>query len=215
MFNRVAGSGPADNSIPLYDPTYLVDGVAYYLADEPGEIDIYAAGDPPDPDLNLFHIWNNTRYDLTGFTLRLVGTATDTLDPGTIVRGPVDAVWGDADGDGRVGLSDIFSTITVSADGKEIRVEGGLIPVDGRFTDIHLARSDNPPELAGIESSFTGVQAVPEPGSLALSGVGIVILSGYGWARRRAALALASPPPCQRTPRSSRIRSAASYRPTR
>lgn len=51
--------------------------------------------------------------------------------------------------------------------------------MDGRFTDIHLARSDDPPQPAVIDSSFSGVQAVPEPGSLALAGVGILVLLGY------------------------------------
>jgi hypothetical protein len=192
VFNRVAGSGPADNNFPLYDPDFLINGVAYFTADEPGEIVTYAAGDPRDPFLDVFHVWNNTNYNLTGFTLRLIGTATDTEDPGSVVRGPVDAVWGDVNGDGRIGLSDIFTTIRVSADGKEIRFEDGLIPVGGRFTDIHLARSDRPPEFAGVDATFTGV-AVPEPAGWALLASGLATLAVIqrtgrlaGWRRRRA-----------------------------
>jgi len=189
VFMRVPGSGQGPDNFPLYDPTYLVNGIAYYLADEPGEIDLYAAGDPRDPDLDVLHIWNNTQYALTSFTMRIIGTATDTLDPGTIVRGPVDAVFGDVDGDGKIGRSDIFSTITVSADGKEIRFEGGVIPIGGRFTDIHLASSDNPPELAGIESFFGGTLSVPEPASSTLAGIGVAALLLYRYGRhvRRAA----------------------------
>jgi hypothetical protein len=167
VFNRVEGSGQGDNNFPIYDPTFLIDGVAYFTADEPGEIISYASGDPRDPFLDVFHVWNNTQYNLTGFTLRLIGTATDTENPGSIARGPVDAVWGDVDGDSLTGASDIFATIIVSADGKEIRFEDGLIPVGGRFTDIHLAMSDHPPDFAGIDSSFTGI-LVPEPASFAL-----------------------------------------------
>jgi hypothetical protein len=174
VFNRVEGSGQGDNNFPIYDPTFLIDGVAYFTADEPGEIISYASGDPRDPFLDVFHVWNNTQYNLTGFTLRLIGTATDTENPGTIVRGPVDAVWGDVDGDSVTGLSDIFSTIIVSPDGKEIRFEDGLIPVGGRFTDIHLAMSDHPPDFAGIDCSFTGV-FVPEPATLALLLFGVAI----------------------------------------
>jgi len=185
VFNRVAGRGPADNNFPLYDPTYLVNGVACWLADEPGEVDTFATGDPRDPELDVLHVWNNTRYDLTGFTLRLIGTATDTRDPGTVVRGPVDAVWGDVDGDGRIGSSDIFGTITVSADGKEIDFRDGLIPIDGRFTDIMLAHSDHPPDFAGVDSWFAGVQSVPEPSSAVLASTGLLAIVAYASRRRR------------------------------
>lgn len=172
VFNRVEGSGQAGNNFPLYDPEFLVDGIAYFTANEPGEVVSYPAGDPPDPELDEFHVWNNTTYEITGFTLRLIGTATETRNPGTIVRGPVDAVWGDANGDTQIGLSDIFATILVSPDGKEIRFEDGLIPIGGRFTDIHLAVSDNPPDLAGIDATFTG-NLVPEPTTFVLLAVGL------------------------------------------
>jgi hypothetical protein len=185
VFNRVDGSGQGDNNFPIYDPTFLIDGVAYFTADEPGEIITYASGDPRDPFLDVFHVWNNTQYNLTGFTLRLVGTATDTANPGTIVRGPVDAVWGDVNGDAHVGVSDIFATIVVSADGKEIRFKDGVIPVGGRFTDIHLAMSDHPPDFAGIDSSFTGIM-VPEPATLALGAFGLAALAATnGKSRQR------------------------------
>ena len=176
VFNRVAGSGQGDNNFPIYDPEFLIDGVAYFTANEPGKIISYASGDPRDPFLDVFHVWNNTQYILTGFTLRLVGTATDTANPGTIVRGPVDAVWGDVNGDSNIGLSEIFSTIIESPDGKEIRFEDGVIPVGGRFTDIHLAMSDNPPDFAGIDSSFTGI-LVSEPSGFALAALGLLLLS--------------------------------------
>jgi hypothetical protein len=48
-----------------------------------------------------------------------------------------------------------------SALGKEIRFEGGVIPVGGRFTDIRMAFSDDPPGFAGIDSTFAGTLAVP------------------------------------------------------
>jgi hypothetical protein len=176
VFNRVEGSGQGDNNFPIYDPTFLIDGVAYFTADEPGEIVSYASGDPRDPFLDVFHVWNNTQYNITGFTLRLIGTATDTENPGTIVRGPVDAVWGDVNGDAVTGLSDIFATITVSSDGKEIRFEDGLLPVGGRFTDIHLAISDGPPDFVGIDSSFNGI-LVPETATFALLALALAMLS--------------------------------------
>jgi hypothetical protein len=183
VFNRVPGSGPADNNFPLYDPDFQVNGVSYWTADEPGEVVSYASGDPRDPWLDILHVWNNTHYTLTGFTLKLIGTATDSEDPGTIVRGPVDAVWGDVNGDSMVGVSDIFSTVVVSPDGKEIHFEGGLIPVGGRFTDIHLAASDHPPDFAGIDATFTGIY-VPEPGCMALLIFGAALI-GTAPPRRR------------------------------
>ena len=173
VFNRVPGSGAGPVSIPLYNPDFLINGVAYFIADEPGDVISYAAGDPRDPGLDVINFYNNTRYNLTGFTLRLVGTAPVTADPATIVRGPVDAVFGDVNGDGKVGVSDYFATVVVSADGKEIRFENGVIPVGGRFTDIHLAVADNPPFYAAIDSSFTG-NAVPEPATALLGGMALV-----------------------------------------
>ena len=173
VFNRVAGSGAGPLSLPFYNPGFLINGVAYFLTDEPGEIVSYASGDPRDPGLDIVNFYNNTNYNITGFTLRLVGTAPVTDDPGTIVRGPVDAVFGDVNGDGQVGVSDYFATVIVSDDGKEIRFENGLIPVGGRFTDIHLAFATDPPFYAAIDASFTGY-AVPEPGT-ALTGAGALL----------------------------------------
>jgi hypothetical protein len=181
VFNRVAGSGPADKNFPIYDPEFTVNGIAYWLADEPGEVVSYVAGDPRDPWLDILHIWNNTQYRITGFTLKLIGTGTDTEDPGTIVRGPVDAVFGDVNGDSLAGVSDIFPTITVSSDGKEIRFEDGFIPVGGRFTDIHLAMSDHPADLAAIDATFTGI-FVPEPSTISLAAIAMA----FAWTHRRA-----------------------------
>lgn len=175
VFNRVPGRGGSANIFPIYDPIFLINGVAYSVADDPGEIVPYSSGDPRDPFLDEFFFWNNTRYDITGFILTLVGTSPVTDDPARIVRGPVDAVWGDVNGDGQIGLSDIFATIVVSADGKQIRFENGILPVGGRFTDIHLAVSDNPPFFAAIDSSFTG-NAIPEPHTLLLTGVSLSLL---------------------------------------
>jgi hypothetical protein len=87
----------------------------------------------------------------------------------------VDATWGDVDGDGQVGISDIFSSITASPDGKVIHFSGGLIPPGGRFTDIHLAVSDSPPFLAGVDSSVEGVLA-PEPHTFVLGACSLIAL---------------------------------------
>jgi hypothetical protein len=186
VFNRVAGSGPADNNFPIYDPEFLINGVAYFTAQHPGDVTTYAAGDPRDPFLDVFHVWNNTQYDITGFTLTLIGTATETENPGSVVRGPVDAIWGDVNNDGFVGLSDIFGSITVSPDGKTISFSGGVIPVGGRFTDVHLARSDNPPDFAGIDSTFSGILTPEPPAWVLLFAAGLVVLTVVRRAHRLA-----------------------------
>jgi PEP-CTERM motif len=66
--------------------------------------------------------------------------------------------------DGKVGLSDIFSTITLSADHWTITYIDGLIPVGGRFTDFIFSMTDNEePFKAGVYTSFDGFLALPEP----------------------------------------------------
>jgi hypothetical protein len=82
--------------------------------------------------------------------------------------------------------SDIFPTVEISPDGKEIRFSGGLIPPGGRFTTVHYADSDMVPgvvafDYAAIESSFGGV-LVPEPSSVAMMIIG---LFGLGLTARR------------------------------
>jgi hypothetical protein len=176
--DRVAGSGPSDKAIPIYDPTYIVNGVPYALSNKPGEKILYAAGDPTEPVFSSFYILNNTQYKITGFHLKIVGPAASTDDPGTIQRGNVDAVFGDLNGDGRIGKSDIFKNITVSADKKEMTFSDGVIPVGGRFTDVHLARSAAPPQFVGIEATFTGVKAVPLPLGAFLAAAGLP-MAGY------------------------------------
>lgn len=174
VFNRVAGVGPDTNVLGFYLPGFInpATGEPFLTADEPGEIITYPAGYPPDPVLvSTVRFFNNTAYDITGWTLSLVGTAVEpepfnftvTRDPG------VDAIWGDVDGDGFIGHSDIFSTITVSPDGRTITFSDGLIAVGERFTDFNLAMTlSGAPFLAAVDASFTGVVAVPEPAAMTL-----------------------------------------------
>ena len=95
--------------------------------------------------VEAFHISKNDAYNITSLTLQIVGSAVEpvpfnftiTLDPN------VSAFWGDAHGDGKVGLSDIFSAITLSADRRTITFSDGLIPVGGRFTDYIFSMTDD------------------------------------------------------------------------
>jgi hypothetical protein len=189
------GTGPGPMSFPLYDPEFLngATGEPFVLADEPGEIVTYAAGVPVGADLYEFSIWNNTNYVITSLTFKIVGYAEEP-EPYTfyIFRDPdVDAFFGDVDGDGRTGLSNIFPISTITDGGKTLTLSGGEIPLRGRFYDALLAdTTDGVPYLAAIDSSFGGYLAVPEPASWAM------MIAGFGLTgvvmRRRRTLAVAA-----------------------
>ena len=178
VINFVPGFGPSADSFPLYDPGFVnpANGEHPFLANEPGEIDTVSIGFPPDPALLTFSVWNNTAYNLTSLRLSIIGSAfhpTDIEDSWLITRDPtVDAFFGDANDDGKIGLSNIFSSIVVSDGGKTITLSGGVIPVDGHFTDIANAfTTDGLPFFAGVDTSFGGV-FVPEPAT------GLLLLTG-------------------------------------
>ena len=152
----------------------------------PGSWAVIPAGVPRDePLVNDLRVYNNTPYNITSLTLQIVGSAVEpvpfdftiTLDPN------VSAFFGDANGDGKVGLSDIFSTITLSADRRTITYSDGLIPVVGRFTDSIFSMTDNgEPFKAGVFTSFDGFLAVPEPATWTMLLTG---LAAAGVLRRR------------------------------
>jgi len=188
--NFVPGSGPTATSFPLYQPDFVnpANGEHPFLANQPGEIDTVSIGFPSDPSLLTNSVWNNTAYNLTSLRLSIIGSATHPTgeeDSWLITHDPnVDAFFGDANGDGKIGLSNIFSSIVVSDGGKTITLSGGMIPVGGHFTDIaHSFTTDGLPFFAGVDTSFDGVLAVavPEPAS------GLLLLAGLGvfWATRK------------------------------
>ena len=184
VINLMPGSGASADSFALYRPTFAnpVNPADFpFQADEPGEIDTVSIGFPSDPRLLTTWVWNNTAYNLTSLTFSIIGTTiggTSGLAAGYI-RGPVDAFWGDADSDGKIGESDIFSSIVVSPDGKTITLSGGMIPMDAHFTDIvHSMTTDDLPFFAGVDTSFDGVRAVPEPGTGALFLAGLAVFWG-------------------------------------
>ncbi len=76
VFNRGAGSGPGPGVIGLAAATPLR---------EPDQHFAYVSGDPRKVELDDLLFLNDTPYNMTGFSLRIIGTGTDTDDPGTIV----------------------------------------------------------------------------------------------------------------------------------
>lgn len=188
VLNHVAGSGPGEALLGIHtlDLINPATGQPFLTADEPGEVITYPAGFPADPVLvNTVRIFNNTEFEITGLTLTIVGTA-DEPEPFnfTIQRDPnVDAFFGDANGDGDIGESDIFGTATLSNGGRTITFTDGLIPVGGRFTDFLFSMtSDGLPFKAAVDASFAGVRAVPEPAAIGLMGLGLVCVAAM---RRR------------------------------
>lgn len=187
VINRVPGFGPTDLSFPLYDPGFVnvLANDHPFLANEPGEIDTVSIGFPRDEDLLTFSVWNNTAYNITSLRLSIIGSSFQpgSQDSWLITRDPtVDAFFGDANGDGKIGLSNIFSSIVVSDGGKTITLSGGLIPADSHFTDIaNSFTTDGLAFKAGVDTSFGGV-FVPEPTTWALLLTG---LSGLWLTRRR------------------------------
>jgi len=187
VINRVPGSGDAGPNDPfvtfgLCQPSAINpgDGLPFLTACAPGQLGRYPAGVPRDePLVNDVRPYNNTPYNITSLTLKIVGSAVEpepfdftiTLDPN------VNAFFGDVNG------SDIFSTITLSADRRTITYSDGLIPVGGRFTDFLFSMTDNgEPFKAGVYTSFDGFQAVPEPATWTILLTG---LAATGLLRRR------------------------------
>lgn len=182
VINRVTTLGPGQFAIPFYFPEVFPFLTAY----APGMVVTYPAGYPADPGLtSVVRIFNNTDYDITSLTFSLVGVAIEP-EPFdfTITRDPaVQAFFADLDGDGRVGVSDVFPVSTLSADGRTLTLSGGVIPRGGLFTDYNLAMtSDGQPFLAAVDASFSGV-AVPEPTTWAMMTLGFGLL-GAGLRRR-------------------------------
>ena len=182
VINRVPGNGPAQPDEPFvtfgfYAPNLInpADGQPYQLAGAPGQISRFPAGFPRDePLVNDVVIYNNTAYNITSLTLRIVGSAVEpepfnftfTLDPN------VSAFWGDVNGDGKVGISDIFETVTLSADHRTVTFSDGLIPVGGRFTDSLLSITDNgeplrPELMPRSTGSWRCLCPSPQPGRFA------------------------------------------------
>ena len=188
VFDFFPGSGPDDTVFGIYAPDFInpATGEPFLLSNHPGVVSIFPIGFPVDEGLvNVVRFYNNTSFILTGFTLNIVGTA-DEPEPFnfTVTRDRnVDAMWGDANGDGMIGQSDIFATVQVSDDGRTIVFKDGMIPVNGRFTDyVYAFTTDDQPFTAAVEAHFEGI-FIPVPAAAWLFASALGLL---GWIRRRA-----------------------------
>jgi hypothetical protein len=190
VISHFPGTGPAADAFPLYDPTYIngETGQQVSIANKPGELDYWSMGYPREEIMVMSGMWNNTAYNITSLTMTIVGSTIETVPGAAWITTPdpnVDAFFGDANGDGMVGLSDIFATITVSNGGRTLTLSNGVIPAGSHFTDyIFSYTTDGMPFTAALQGTFGGVY-VPEPASWAvlLTAVGGVLASGR---RRRA-----------------------------
>ena len=180
-------TGPSDNIYPLYDPTFvnMATGEQVSVARAPGEIDKWSQGFPREVGMVSSAMQNNTAYNITSLTMTIVGSSVELIPGASWVVTPdpnVDAFFGDVNDDGRVGLSDIFSTITVSNGGRTLTLSGGLLPAGSLFSDYIFSKTTDGanPVYAALEGSFDGVLA-PEPATWTLLPAGL----GAIWARRR------------------------------
>jgi hypothetical protein len=163
VFNHVDTPGPNEVVVGFSAPGLInpATGEPFIPADEPGEVDIFAAGFPADAvNITTLRFFNNTDFDITGFRLHIVGTADEPQPFNfTVTRDAnVPAFFADLNQDGHVGVSDIFRSIDVSDDGRTITFSDGLIRPGDIFTDfIFSATSTGEPMKAAVEATFTGV----------------------------------------------------------
>lgn len=175
VFLSVPGEGPTE---PLQFQTY---------------------NDPADPTLATQTLFSNdTHYIITGFTLHIAGYAeqlsADLLDLVFHDDPNVDAIWGDT-AEGNI-ESDVFSSYSITDNGKTIIFSGGHIGIGDIFTDFlysaivgnHTSFTPNNPysqNIAYIQASFRGYETpLPAAAPLMVAGLGAL---GAMARRRRAA----------------------------
>ncbi|MFK0732824.1 MAG: PEP-CTERM sorting domain-containing protein [Gloeotrichia echinulata GP01] len=138
------------------------------------------------PDARNQQNWlNSTGYKIDKLSLFLF-PALDFVDE--------DVIWGDVNGDGKIGLSNIFTNITIAPDLMigdfvlpRLDLTGGTIPNGNRFTMQFITSPDltpvDPQEYGPLVRGFSydGVKSVPEPSNII--GSALVITIGI-WLRR-------------------------------
>ncbi len=119
---------------------------------------------------NRENLSNDTGYTINKLSLILL-TQFDFVDE--------DVVWGDVNGDGKLGLSNIFRNITIAPDFvisntpfPRLDLTDGIIPSKNRFTLQFITNPDltpTNPRQSGplvIGTVYDGFKTVPEPSSV-------------------------------------------------
>nr|AVH79603.1 hypothetical protein [Nostoc sp. PCC 9229] len=162
------------------DPN-LPEGVGIPLNLQPNELIFWNAPDTTGQQNFL----NNTELTINSLSL-LLFPDFDTLED--------DVQWGDVNGDGQIGFSNIFPTLTVSPDftvegfrAPRFNFVGGEIPNNNRFVVQFLTDPDLRPAVPGdngplvVGGIYRGFQTVPEPSTI----FGSVLALGLGgWLRK-------------------------------
>lgn len=124
---------------------------------------------------------NNTGFTINRFSLILLPELDLLLDD--------DVIWGDVNGDGQIGFSNIFPTINITPDfvfqgfsAPRLDLIGGTIPNGERFTFQFITQPDLRPTEPGdngplvIGGAYDGFVPVPEPSTL----LGFAAVIGLG-----------------------------------
>lgn len=138
------------------------------------------------PDKNTQrNFLNDTGYTINSFSIQLLRDFSKVDD---------DVVWGDVNGDGKIGLSNIFANITTTSDSifegfpaPKLELKDGIIASGQRFTFQFITSPDlNPinPEENGplvLVFDYDGVK-VPEPSNV----FGFILtMALFGWLKNK------------------------------
>jgi len=159
----------------------LLEGVGIPLNLQPNELIFWNAPDTTGQQNFL----NNTGVSINLLSLLLLPDF-DTLNE--------DVEWGDVNGDGQIGFSNIFSNLTVFPDftveglrAPRFNFAGGEIPNNDRFVVQFLTDPDLRPAVPGdngplvVGGIYRSFQTVPEPSSI----LGSALALGLGgWLRK-------------------------------
>ncbi len=152
------------------------DGIGIPLNLEPLQVLVWNAPDTTGEQ----NFINNTDFNITRFSLLLFPEFDIIPDD--------DVIWGDVNGDGQIGLSNIFPTIDITPDfvfqgfsTPRLDLLGGTISNGERFTFQFITDPDLRPAQTGddgpliIGGAYNGVP-IPEPSTL----LGLTTVIGLG-----------------------------------
>lgn len=139
------------------------------------------------PDRNTQrNFLNDTGYTINNFSIQLL--------PDLSVIGGEDVVWGDVNGDGKIGLSNIFANITTTPDANfeafpapKLELKDGIIASNQRFTFQFLTSPDLTPTDADengplvLVFDYNGVK-IPEPSNIFAC---VLIMALFGWVKKK------------------------------